>query len=370
MAKASLGKCPECGGFRVWKAGWDGDVQRFLCRACELRFSSRTGFHKPLNRPPAIGFGCQIGVPCRDGAINLAAVEPVEGGPSGAMEFARKLKAEGYAFGMIKGCVWFLLLMERHGVDLLKPDQVKEFIAAQKWQNKTKATAVVYYGIFAKFMHIRWDPPRYPYERKQPFIPLEREVDALIDGCGPKMSVLLFVLKETGARIGEVLRAEWRDVDLERRSFAINHPEKGSYSRTLPISRALAAALNSLPRKSGRIFPISMNTAQSNFRHQRNRLATKRGNSRLRQISFHTFRHFFATMLYAKTYDRQAALIVQQALGHKNIQNTMIYMHLVNFPADEYEVQVAETVDEAKLGLNPSTPSAQSISIDGESSDW
>ena len=66
---------------------------------------------------------------------------------------------------------------------------------------------------------------------------------------------------------------------------------------------------------------------------------------RLKQIQLHTFRHFFATMLYVKTLN---ILKVQQALGHKNLMNTQIYTHLINFPSDEYDVQVAETLEEAK----------------------
>ena len=75
------------------------------------------------------------------------------------------------------------------------------------------------------------------------------------------------------------------------------------------------------------------------------RLAKKLGNPRLKRITFHTFRHFFATMLYAKTLN---ILKVQRALGHKNINNTIIYTHLVTFESDDYEVQTAETVEEAK----------------------
>jgi hypothetical protein len=50
-------------------------------------------------------------------------------------------------------------------------------------------------------------------------------------------------------------------------------------------------------------------------------------------------------MLYAKTLNIPK---VQHALGHKNINNTMIYTHLIDFKSEEYEVQVAETVEEAK----------------------
>jgi hypothetical protein len=50
-------------------------------------------------------------------------------------------------------------------------------------------------------------------------------------------------------------------------------------------------------------------------------------------------------MLYAKTLN---ILKVQRALGHRNINNTIIYTHLIDFRSDEYEVQIAETVQEAK----------------------
>ena len=235
--------------------------------------------------------------------------------------------------------------MEQKGINLLDTEQVKTFIADQNWQNHSKATAVAYYGIFAKIMHLQWDPPKHRYQLKIPFIPLEEEIDDLIAGCGRKMSVFLRLLKETGARVGEALRLKWQDFDFEKSTVTINNPEKNSLSRILTISPTLKAMLNSLSRKNNRIFSASMNTMQSNFRRQRNRLAVKLKNPRLKRITFHTFRHFFATMLYAKTLN---ILKVQRALGHRNINNTVIYTHLIDFRSDEYEVQIAETVQEAK----------------------
>jgi len=285
-------------------------------------------------------------------AKNLTKVEPLKSRLAGAtkhsdakIELAKQLKRDGKSIHTIKGCVRYLDFMERKGVNILNPEQVKAFIAEQKWQNHSKATAVAYYGIFLKAMHIQWTPPRYRYERKIPFIPLEKEINDLIAGCGRKMSVFLQLLLETGARVGEALKLRWQDFDFEKSTVAINDPEKGSLPRMLAMSPTLKAMLNASPRKSNRVFNVTMNTMQSNFRRQRTRLAIKLKNPRLKQITFHTFRHFFATMLYAKTLN---ILRVQQALGHKNINNTMIYTQLIDFKADEYEVQVAETVKEAK----------------------
>jgi hypothetical protein len=48
---------------------------------------------------------------------------------------------------------------------------------------------------------------------------------------------------------------------------------------------------------------------------------------------------------YHRTKD---ILHVMQLLGHKNIRNTLVYTHLVNFEGDEYVCKVARTADESK----------------------
>jgi hypothetical protein len=49
-------------------------------------------------------------------------------------------------------------------------------------------------------------------------------------------------------------------------------------------------------------------------------------------------------MEYHKTKD---ILNVKIVLGHKNIKNTLVYTHLVNFREDEYVSKVAKNADEA-----------------------
>ena len=64
------------------------------------------------------------------------------------------------------------------------------------------------------------------------------------------------------------------------------------------------------------------------------------------KITFHTLRHWKATMEYAKTKD---ILHVMNMLGHKNIKNALIYTQLVKFESDEYIYKVAKTL---KKSLN------------------
>jgi site-specific recombinase XerC len=57
------------------------------------------------------------------------------------------------------------------------------------------------------------------------------------------------------------------------------------------------------------------------------------------------FRHWKATMEYAKTKD---ILHVMKMLGHKNIQNTLLYTQLIIFENDEFHSAIATTVQAAQ----------------------
>ncbi len=67
-------------------------------------------------------------------------------------------------------------------------------------------------------------------------------------------------------------------------------------------------------------------------------------NPRLAKIGPRTLRHFKAAMEYQRTKD---ILYVMNLLRHKNIKNTLVYTHLVDFGSDEYACKVAKTIDEA-----------------------
>ena len=81
------------------------------------------------------------------------------------------------------------------------------------------------------------------------------------------------------------------------------------------------------------------------MRNTRKKLAIKMQNPNLDRISFHTFRHWFATTLFHKT---KSLPYVQERLGHKSILTTMLYTHLIKFEADNYCSATAQTLDEAK----------------------
>ncbi len=121
----------------------------------------------------------------------------------------------------------------------------------------------------------------------------------------------------TGARATEIL--ELRHVDLNAYDGTLFiRGIKGSNDRELPLPPLLFERLVEYAKTADRkeaLFPI--------------------GYHRLRQIwdwyrpvpkKFHSLRHTFAIRLYRKTKDIR---LVQVALGHRNITNTMIYADYV-----------------------------------------
>ena len=92
------------------------------------------------------------------------------------------------------------------------------------------------------------------------------------------------------------------------------------------VSPELIGMLKMMPKTSTKVFgdgPI--NSLKTTYIKTRKRLATKLQNPRLLNISFHTFRHWKATMLYHKTHD---PYYVKDFLGHKCLSNTEIYINI------------------------------------------
>jgi len=347
--------CPSCGSLKIWRDGFrkisNGKIQRHLCKRCGYRFSDRVG--QMVNNSSNIGSTRQICAFEIRRTKNLVKLEPQIDGLAGAtvankgkiLEYAWWMQKEGYAEGTITRRVRFLKTMVKRGANLSDPESVKTIIAKQaQWSPSTKEHAVTIYNSFLKVFGGSWIPPRYKRLNKLPFIPTEDEINELIAGSNKKVSTFLQLLKETGVRRGEGWRLEWTDFNFENNTLRVT-PEKGGNARMLKISNKLVAMLNQLPKDADKPFQGSLRHFARTFRRQRKRVASKLQTKRILKITFHTFRHWKATMEYHKTRD---ILHVKQLLGHKSIENTLLYTHLINFEDDEFTCRVAKTVNESK----------------------
>lgn len=127
---------------------------------------------------------------------------------------------------------------------------------------------------------------------------------------------LLWLLLKTGARAQEILNLRIDDLNTYEEAVFIRGL-KGSNDREIPLpgwlfKRLMKESENAVDKV---LFPVTYN--------------------RLRQIwelyrpvhkKLHSLRHTFAIRLYRKTKDLR---LVQVALGHRNITNTMVYADYV-----------------------------------------
>jgi integrase len=270
------------------------------------------------------------------------------------VQFAFWMEKQGYSKETIRGNLGCLRALQNRNANLLDAESVKAVLAKeQKWSPNRRRNAINSYTLFLKVNGHIWEKPKCRVERKFPFIPTEAELNNLISGCGFKTSTFLLLLKETAMRSGEAKRIEWINVDSEKNIITLNDPEKGSKPRMWKVSTELIRMLKMLPKKSVKVFgdgPI--NSMKSTYMKARKRLAVKLQNPRLLNISFHTYRHWKATMLYHKTKD---PYYVKDFLGHKCLSNTEIYINiertLFEDQTDEFTVKVAENQEDIKALL-------------------
>lgn len=263
-----------------------------------------------------------------------------------ALEYALWQRKQGYRDTTVVPRVGMLQTLVRRGADLLDPESVKTVIAEQAWSEGRKQNVVDAYQRFLDMRGVSWVKPFYRRVETLPFIPSEKEIDALIARMNYCIAALLQLLKESAMRPGEAWQLRWVDVDTERSCVTIT-PEKHSRPRQCKISSQCLAMLYTIPKASDYVFReryASLNNLRRTFQRHRNKLAESLVNPRIKEISFKTLRHWKATMEYHKTKD---ILHVKQLLGHKNIQNTLIYTHLVSFESDEWICKVAQSLEEA-----------------------
>lgn len=129
-------------------------------------------------------------------------------------------------------------------------------------------------------------------------------------------SLVLQALLKTGARASEILNVRVNDVNRVDGTVYIRGL-KGSLNREIPLPlkllNELYAYMDSIGvRGDDLVFPISYNRLQQIWDVYRPN----------RDKGLHSLRHTFAINLYKKSKDIR---LVQTALGHKSITNTMVY---------------------------------------------
>jgi transposase-like protein len=324
-------ECPNCYSKKNWKAGLretsEGfKLQRYKCRSCHVRFSDANPYKMSnTNNNSQLCAILQVAKKL-DSPTELKTVDV---GENSLIKYAWLQKRRGLAESTINLRVGVLRQLQLKGADLNDPESVETVLATENFTKMQKFQSVECYRSYCKFLKIPWEPIKVNYEPKQPFVPTNEEMSALIHAAGKTTATFLQVAIDTGARCGELCKLKWTDFDAEKLTVSINDAEKGSRCRTIKVTSKTAAMIQALkPKYQPYLFNPNPDTIRQIFSTLRNTLAETQKNPRFKQIHLHTFRHFYACKLYFETKD---IVLVKEKLGHRSIENTMRYTHLVDW---------------------------------------
>lgn len=230
----------------------------------------------------------------------------------------------------------------------LKKEDIKDFLDNVEATPRTKAHYLTVFNSFYKYLvfmdKIKNNPcdgikaPKL--EKKLPTYLTNEEIAKLFNirltkPVDYRNKAILEVMYATGARISEVINLELNQIDFEE--CIIRVVGKGKKERIIPLDDVAIEALDNYINNY-RPFLIKNETCNYVFLNKNGEkisrqmifkilknLANKAGITK--EISPHTLRHSFASNLLNNGADLR---VIQELLGHDNLETTEIYSHLQN----------------------------------------
>jgi len=232
-------------------------------------------------------------------------------------------------------------------VDLNQPESVKEFIANLNSSDGHKDNLIDIYGHYANFYNIQWLRPKYMREERVTRVPKEEDINKIISHAKLKYAVAYSTIRDIGIRPVELGMLKVKDIDLDTGEVYPITAKHGA-ERVLRVKSSTLAMIKKYITENSLSPSDSIwnsRRVEENWSRLKVIVARKLGEPQLAQIRLYDLRHFAGSMTYYKTKD---IIFTMRFLGHKNIKNTLRYVHLINFDKEDYHCKAATNVEEAK----------------------
>jgi integrase/recombinase XerD len=233
----------------------------------------------------------------------------------------------------------FLQVFGKHPAKELSTEDVKRYLLKCMKEGLTENTMhsrinalKFYYEQVLGREKFFLDIPRPKKPSQLPKVLGEQEITRLLNAVtNKKHKAILFTAYSAGLRVSEIVNLKLRDVDSHRMQLFVERA-KGKKDRLVTLSPVLLDVLRAYPKEqepkpavylfegaeaSG--VPYSARSAQKIFQMARIKAGI------LKEVSFHSLRHSFATHVLEKGIDIR---YIKKLLGHFSIKTTERYLHV------------------------------------------
>jgi len=235
-------------------------------------------------------------------------------------------------------------------VNMENPEEVEKVLYSLNVSNNYRNKLFLAYQIFCEANNIPYKKPKnQPVKPYVIHVPTEEKINTVI-ACSGWVYSVVFSLSKFGLRPSEISSLSLKNLDLERGLLTVPTSKMGN-QRTLKLDNKTLDMLKAYIHKK-RVRGIdqklfaSARKIKEKWRFYRQRAYEKFKDPELLKVRLYDLRHWFATSTYMKTRD---IFFVKYVLGHRSINNTMVYVHLANGLSnysDEWVCCVAKTLQE------------------------
>ncbi|MGH1351915.1 MAG: tyrosine-type recombinase/integrase [Methyloligellaceae bacterium] len=149
------------------------------------------------------------------------------------------------------------------------------------------------------------------------------------------------LLMFTGARVSEITKLKWEEVDLERGIIFLKQSKTGQ--KPIFLNEPAKEVMASIPKLSENPYVIIGNKVGSHLVNLQKPWRRIRSRAELNDVRMHDLRHSFASLAAGSG----ASLpLIGGLLGHSQPQTTARYAHLANNPLKEVNEQVGARLKE------------------------
>jgi integrase len=220
----------------------------------------------------------------------------------------------------------------------ITPEQVESFLLTRPSNHNFNKVRTELMCLFS-WAHRRQMIPSNPvylvdkvkWDRRQKVIPTSVEMAKILMAAGPDRPLLL-ILFHTMARIDEILRLKWEDVNFEKKAMRLWTRKRrgGNWEFDwMPMNEDLEEILWNLYQKREQEEWIFFNSLTGTRYFYRPRLmATVCMRAGVPKYGFHTIRHFVASYLFDKK--KVSLPVISKLLRHKSLRTTELYLQAID----------------------------------------